>query len=151
MISYLSAWSFYVRWFNMSYSKLHVNTGVPQGSSLRPLCFSLFLCCHMCSVPSASDTINMQTTHKCTSRRPKSDKVDVLQQCTVAVRHCLLSNGLQLNPSKSDVIQFITGRGRERVDDVTSIQILDTTIQPSSTLKSLGVTLDKQLSFDQHS
>jgi len=76
--------------------------------------------------------------------------VDVLQQYTVAVRHWLLSNGLQLNPSKSDVIQFVTGRGRERVDDVTSIHVSHTTIQPSCTLKSLGVTLDKQLSFDQH-
>ena len=43
MISYLSARSFYVRWGNTSSSKLHVNTGVPRGSSLGPLCFSSYV------------------------------------------------------------------------------------------------------------
>jgi len=37
---YLSNRSFYVHWGNTSSSKLHVNTGVPQGSSLGRLCFS---------------------------------------------------------------------------------------------------------------
>ena len=62
----------------------------------------------------------------------------------------LLHNGLQLNPSKSDVIQFTAGTGREQVDDVSSLQVSDAAIQPSPTIKTLGVTLDRLLTFDQH-
>ena len=65
--------------------------------------------------------------------------IDTLEKCTAAV-HQLLHNGLQLNPSKSEVIQFTAGRGREQVDDVSSLQVSDAAIQPSRTIKTLGVT-----------
>ena len=76
-------------------------------------------------------------------------KVDCLERCTTGVHIWLLSNGLQLNPQKSEVIQFGVGRGRAQVD-VDIISISDVDIQPSPAVKSLGVTLDRQLSFDQH-
>ena len=76
--------------------------------------------------------------------------IDKLEKCTAAVHQWLLHNGLQLNPSKSEVIQFTTGRGREQVDDVSSLQVSDAAIQPSPTIKTLGVTLDRLLTFDQH-
>ena len=78
-----------------------------------------------------------------------ASKVDCLERCTSGVRIWLLSNGLQLNPQKSEVIQFAVGRGRGQVD-VDTFSISDVDIQPSPTVKSLGVTLDRQLSFDQH-
>ena len=78
-----------------------------------------------------------------------SVKAEILERCTADVHDWLLHNGLQLNPQKSDVIQFTVGRGRERTDDLDTILISDARIQPSSTIKSLGVTLDQQLSFDQ--
>ena len=46
---------------------------------------------------------------------------------------------------KPEVIQFSTMRGRNCVDDVICLRVLD-----ASTVKSLGVTLDKKLSFDEH-
>ena len=76
-------------------------------------------------------------------------KAEILERCTADVHAWLLQNGLQLNPQKSDVIQFTVGRGRERADNIDTILISDTRIQPSSSIKSLGVTLDQQLTFDQ--
>jgi hypothetical protein len=55
-----------------------------------------------------------------------------------------------LNPNNSEVIQFIATRGRDRVEDVTSLQVSNAAIKPSSTIKSLGVTHDTKLSFDEH-
>jgi len=52
----------------------------------------------------------------------KSDlkaNIDPLEKCTAAVHQWLLHNGLQLNPSKSEVIQFTAGRGREQVDEMS--------------------------------
>ena len=59
-------------------------------------------------------------------------------------------NGLQLNPIKSEVIQFTAVRGRDKVDDVPSVGLSNAIIQPASSIRSLGVTLDRKLSFDQH-
>ena len=59
-------------------------------------------------------------------------------------------NGLQLNPVKSKVIEFTATRGRDKVDDVTSVVVLYAIVQPVSTIRSLGVTLDWKLSLDQH-
>jgi hypothetical protein len=41
---------------------------------------------------------------------------------------------------------------RQQVDDVISVTVTvsDTTIQTAMTVKSLGVTLDNHLTFDQH-
>jgi len=60
-----------------------------------------------------------------------------------------LRNGLALNPSKTEAIQFSLGRGRSCVDDIQCINVSDVAIQPASTLKSIGVVLDRRLSFDQ--
>jgi len=59
-------------------------------------------------------------------------------------------NGLQLNPNKSEVIQLTVNRGRNRVEDVTLLQVSNTAIQPSLTIKNLTVILDTKLSFDEH-
>ena len=45
--------------------------------------------------------------------------------------------------SKSETILFTTGRGRQSVDDVPSLQVSNTVIQPSATINSLDVTLDR--------
>ena len=44
---------------------------------------------------------------------------------------------------------FANDTGDERDDDdITQLQVSDTTIHPSSTLTSLGATLDRQLMFN---
>ena len=42
--------------------------------------------------------------------------IDLLESCTASVLSSLLHNGLQLNPTKSELIQFTSGR--DRVNDV---------------------------------
>ena len=83
------------------------------------------------------------------SRADVSDKVDLLQDCTAGIHSWLRRmNGLQLNPIKSEVIQFTATRERDKVDDVTSVVVSNAVIQPVSSIRSLGVTLDRKLSFD---
>jgi hypothetical protein len=77
-------------------------------------------------------------------------KVDLLEQCTAGVHAWLLHNGLQLNPQKSDVIHLTAGKRQEQAEDLEAISISGATIQPSSSVKSLGVTLDRHLTLDQH-
>ena len=57
---------------------------------------------------------------------------------------------LSLNPTKSDVIQFNSGRGQNRVEDLAFVAVSDVRLEPSTSVKSLGVVLDGKLTFDQH-
>jgi hypothetical protein len=64
------------------------------------------------------------------------------------IHEWLQINGLQLNPKKSEMIQFTDAPGRNRVEDVAAIRVSNATIPPVSTIISLGVNIDKKLSFD---
>jgi len=66
-----------------------------------------------------------------------------------SAERCTGVNGLQLNPNKSEVMQFIA-HGRDRVNDVMSFQVSNAAIKLLSTIKSLGVTLDRKLLLDAH-
>ena len=152
--SYLDARSTFVRWKQNSADVFPLDSGVPQGSSLGPLLFSLYVAPLSAVINSfgvshhqyADDT----QIYIAVSRADVSDKVGLLQDCTAGVHSWLQMNGLQLNPIKSEVIQFMATRGRDKVDDVTSVQVSNAVIQPVSSIRSLGVTLDRKLSFDQH-
>jgi len=62
----------------------------------------------------------------------------------------LLHNSLCLNSTKSDAIVFRPSRQQDTHTNVDTISVSGSVITPSSTLKSLGVVLDRSLSFDQH-
>jgi len=76
--------------------------------------------------------------------------LEKLERCIASVHEWLLHNGLALNPSKSEAIQFKTGRGGKQVDNVATINVSGVAVQTAETVKSLGVILDRQLSFSQH-
>ncbi len=152
--SYFEARSSFVRRCGISSDTTSLDYGVPQGSALGPLCFSLYVAPLSRVIDSfgvkhhqyADDT----QVYIAVSKADLTVTVDTLEACTAAVHQWLLHNGLQLNPSKSEVIQITAGRGRKRVDQVLSLQVSDAIIQTSTTTKSLGVTVDRQLTFDQH-
>jgi len=62
------------------------------------------------------------------------------------------SNGLSVNPSKSDAILFSTHQRLLKLQSagLTSVTVLGSRITLSRTLTLLGITLDSTLSFDTH-
>jgi len=152
--SYLRGRSTFVRWKQNSSGIYPLDTGVPQGSALGPLLFSLYIAPLSGVIGSfgvrhhqyADDT----QIYIAVSRADLSINVGQLENCTAGVHAWLQMNGLQLNPKKSEVIQFTTTRGRDRVEDVAAIRVSNAIIPPVTTIRSLGVTLDKKLTFDQH-
>ena len=152
--SYLESRSMYVRMKQVSSSVQPLETGVPQGSVLGPLLFCLYISplsrvirAHGINYHQYTDDTQVYIA---VSNSDFQVKLNQLETCTASIHSWLQMNGLQLNPNKSEVIQFTAARGRNRVEDVTSIQISNAAIKPSSTIKSLGVTLDTKLSFDEH-
>ena len=152
--SYLECRSTYVRLKQTSSSVQPLESGVPQGSALGPLLFCLYIAplsrvirAHGISYHQYADDTQVYIA---VSKSDLLVKLNLLEKCTASIHSWLQMNGLQLNPNKSEVIQFTGGRRRNRVEYVTFFQIKNAAIKPLSTIKSLGVTLDTKLSFEEH-
>jgi hypothetical protein len=78
------------------------------------------------------------------------DNIPNLTPCTAAVCRWFLLNGLCLNPKKSEAIILGTPTATSHNDNPKNVNIAGAVIPVTPTLKSLGVTLDSQLSFNQH-
>ena len=150
--SYLHRRSTFVKWMGVTSQHATTHTGVPQGSSLGPQLFSMYVAPLAGLIRSfginyhqyADDT----QLYIAISKSDVSVQLATLEQCIVSVHQWLLHNGLALNPKKSDVIQFVSRRSK--IDEVVSVRISDAVIKPVPAIKSLGMTLDRHLIFDQH-
>ena len=83
------------------------------------------------------------------SRTDLDVRLETLERCVSKVHEWLLHNGLALNPTKSNAVQFSVGRGRARTDGVTAVDVSGAEIKPAATIKNLEVVLDQHLPFNQ--
>jgi hypothetical protein len=152
--SYLSDRSFAVVTGSSSSLTCSCNTGVPQGSVLGPILFSLYTS-PIHSIVSqyavrqqqyADDTqlfISITSTNH-------SANIEQLQSCFSTLQGWFLYNGLALNPDKTEAICFGTPGRRKSLSYLTSVQLSDVSVNLSDHIKLLGVSLDSSLSFDSH-
>jgi Reverse transcriptase (RNA-dependent DNA polymerase) len=130
-----------------------VDTRVPQGPTLGPQLFSMYIAPWAGLIRSFGVRYHQYAddTQLCISMsRNNSDmQLDILEKCVSKVHEWLLHNGLALNPAKPEAVQFSIGRGRARTHSITAVDVWNTPIQPAATIKSLGVTFDQNLSFSQ--
>ena len=79
-----------------------------------------------------------------------SQDIDTLRICTERLRCWFLNNGLMLNPDKSEALLVGTRQQRQAVAVVGAVSVAGVDLPLSSELKSLGVIIDEQLSFESH-
>jgi hypothetical protein len=154
LASYLTDRTQFVRIGQTSSPSLCMETGVPQGSVLGPILFSVYVSPlgHIIS----SHNINHQQYADDTQLYIALSSVDPhsgisqLEAALTSLNSWFSQNGLCLNPSKSEAILLGSHQRIRRFPVLTNINIAGTTVGLSNKLTTLGVTLDSTLSFNHH-
>lgn len=135
--------------------ELLVTHGVPQGSILGPLLFSIFtsdlpnLLPPECKVHMYADDTQVYTS--CDISAVNSTILDINEYLLI-ISEWSLNNGLTLNSKKTTAMCIGTKYFCEKAKDnlVVNISLGDCTIQLSDKSKNLGVTFDQHLCFENH-
>ena len=74
----------------------------------------------------------------------------ILAACTTDVKQWYMQNGLQLNPDNSETLFMGTATQLRAVSSLKSVSIVDVDLPVAESMRVLGVTLDRRLTFNNH-
>ncbi len=146
--SYLTDRSFSVRVGNCNSSRLHLPWGIPQGSILAPLLFSLYM------LPLGAIFRKHKVSFHCYAddtqiylpvRESNPDSIKVLVACLQEVKAWMAANFLMLNEDKTEVIVF-GPKKQEIIQCLKSTPLADFI---KTHVKDLGFVLDSELKMDR--
>ena len=149
--SYLSNRSQNVKVNHTKSSTSILKYGVPQGSVLGPILFTLYTAPledvirkHDLDYTMYADDSGIYTI----CNRP-ADILPTAEQCVDDIRSWMKTNMLVLNDDKTEVIQF-SSRLRTDAEKLTSLKIGDLDITPSLSVRNLGVDLQNDGSMSNY-
>ena len=148
IIVYLSNHSQYVSINGYESGLAAVNCGVPQGSVLRPLLFSLYIndlnqAIKSCKVHHFADDTNLLCLSNSIKKLNKLMNADL--KCLV---NWLNANKISLNVKKSEVVIFRSKQ--KKFEDDLKIKLCGKRLYSTESVKCLGVKTDTNLSWQYH-
>ena len=129
--------------------------GVPQGSILDPLLFSLYttplnkiirLHPHIKFHFYVDDTqLYIHLSHK-----NASAALAKLNACLLDVQRWMSLSKLKLNPEKTEFIVFGSKSQHQKISSLFPVSILGSLLHPVDSVRNLGVWFDAEFSFSEH-
>lgn len=146
--SFLTDRKFMVKVNGIHSSTKNVLAGAPQGSSLSPTLYSIYIndyrCINRCDIAYYADDTALYSATKTTNKAIKN-----VQHGLQSIEKFMMKWKIQINAAKTQFIYFPFNRSRRRHPTV-QLSFHGNTIEPTTTVKYLGVTLDQKLNFDSH-
>ena len=129
-----------------------VTNGVPQGSTLGPLLFSIYIN-DLSSAPqhcSADCYVDDTKLYTCFSVRDYDLAIDLMNDDLTRIQNWCFQNLLLLNPDKTKLMVFGTRQMLTRLPNEFCLSLLENDLIPGDSVKDLGLTFDCNLSFNDH-
>ena len=129
-----------------------LSTGVPQGSVLGPILFTLYMsplgdlirekgCLYTCYADDTQLYVNV--------KMGSSDARTKLENCIDSIRIWMASNRLKLNEKKTELLH-LQSRFKKTGNQQTAMTIGNDTVSFSKSVKNLGFMFDESMKMDAH-
>ena len=153
LASYISNRSQFVKIDSHSSDAATLSSGVPQGSVLGPLLFSLYTTpiCHLLENSGVSFHLYADDTQLYIAFFPQDHSSALLHLSSIldSVHAWLTSNRLVVNASKTEYLLVGTKNQRAKLLS-TSLTFKGSDLSPSQTVRNLGVHFDSDMTLTKH-
>ena len=152
--SYLTGRSQTINLGNCLSSRSDLSFGVPQGSVLGPLLFTLYttplsslISGHAIPHHLYADDSHLYVSF---SSGNSAAALNGLQSCLASVQSWILTNKLKLNPDKTEFLLIDSERQQSKHISIFPIELLGVETYPANSARNLGVIFDKNFNFRSH-
>lgn len=138
-------------------SRFDLNCGVPQGSCLGPLLFSIYtselftiIKQHLPSVRCYADDTQMYLAFKPDDSTAQNNAMAAMEECLHEIRQWMIRDRLLINDDKTELALIGTNAQLRKVS-ISTLRIGDAEVHPSIyPIRNLGVWIDNTFSMKPH-